>query len=170
MPVAWGKIFMSRNRNCFAKKHSSETPGIEMWQISHIFLDAGLCMKKVSLRELVADKIIFAILIAIYYWMWARNERKDYYTTIRMVVCLFTFYYFASCTMRVRKYKQEAPDERTERNLKRSAAAFLLIGFACAVGRFTLTTQGIGYALMGALILIAIVRTALFCVMDEKGL
>ena len=135
-------------------------------------------MKKVSLRELVADQIIFAILIAVYYWMWARNERKDYYTMIRVVVCLFTFYYFASCTMRVRKYKQEAPDERAERNLKHcaaiclklSAAAFILIGFACAVGRFTLTTQGIGYALMGALIFIAIVRTALFCVMDEKGL
>ena len=31
-------------------------------------------MKKVSLRELVADKIIFSILIAMYYWMWARND------------------------------------------------------------------------------------------------
>ena len=28
-------------------------------------------MKKVSLREIVADKIVFAILIALYYWMWA---------------------------------------------------------------------------------------------------
>ena len=135
-------------------------------------------MKKVSLRELVADKIIFAILIAVYYWMWARNDWKDYYTTIQMVVCIFTFYYFVSRAMRVRKYRQEAPDEMAERNLKRcdaiclklSAAAFILIGFACAVGRFALTTASIGYALMGALILIAIVRTVLFCVMDEKGL
>lgn len=31
-------------------------------------------MKKVSLRELVADKIVFAVLIAVYYWMWARND------------------------------------------------------------------------------------------------
>lgn len=41
-------------------------------------------MKKVSLRELVADKIIFAVLIAVYYWTWARNDWKDYYTTIRL--------------------------------------------------------------------------------------
>ena len=135
-------------------------------------------MKKVLLRELVADKIIFAILIAVYYWMWARNDWKDYYKTIQMVVCIFTFYYFVSRAMRVRKYRQEAPDEMAERNLKRcdaiclklSAATIILIGFACAVGRFTLTTASIGYALMGALILIAIVRTVLFCVMDEKGL
>lgn len=43
-------------------------------------------MKKVSLRELVADKIIFAVLIAVYYWTWARNDWKGYYTTIQIVV------------------------------------------------------------------------------------
>ena len=37
-------------------------------------------MKKVSLREIVADKIVFAILIALYYWMWARNDWHNYYT------------------------------------------------------------------------------------------
>ena len=31
-------------------------------------------MKKVTLKELVADKIIFAVLVALYYWMWARND------------------------------------------------------------------------------------------------
>ena len=40
-------------------------------------------MKKVSLREIVADKIIFAILIALYYWMWARNDWHNYYTSIQ---------------------------------------------------------------------------------------
>ena len=35
-------------------------------------------MKKVSLRELVADKIIFAVLIAVYYWTWARNYWTGY--------------------------------------------------------------------------------------------
>ena len=37
-------------------------------------------MRKVSLREIVADKIVFAILIALYYWMWARNDWHNYYT------------------------------------------------------------------------------------------
>ena len=35
-------------------------------------------MKKVTLKELVAGKIIFAVLVALYYWMWARNDWKDF--------------------------------------------------------------------------------------------
>ena len=62
-------------------------------------------MKKVSLRELVADKIIFSILIAMYYWMWARNDWKDYYTTVQNVIFAFSFYYFVSRAIRVKKYK-----------------------------------------------------------------
>ena len=46
-------------------------------------------MKKVSLRELVADKIVFAALIAVYYWMWARNDWQESYATIQDVVCVF---------------------------------------------------------------------------------
>ena len=41
-------------------------------------------MKKVSLRELVADKIVFAVLIAVYYWMWARNDWRESYKTIQL--------------------------------------------------------------------------------------
>lgn len=43
-------------------------------------------MRKVSLREIVADKIVFAILIALYYWMWARNDWHNYYTSIQYAV------------------------------------------------------------------------------------
>ena len=104
-------------------------------------------MKKVSLRELVADKIIFSILIAMYYWMWARNDWKDYYTTVQDVIFAFSFYYFVSRAIRVKKYKQESPDEMAEANLWRcdaiclkiSVAAFIVIGFTCAVGRMVLT-------------------------------
>ena len=135
-------------------------------------------MKKVSLRELVADKIIFAVLIALYYWMWARSDWKDYYITVQNVIFIFSFYYFVSRAIRVKKYKQEAPDEMAETNLKRcdaiclkiSVAAFVVIGFACAVGRFALTTEVIGYCLMGALLLISVIRTIIFYLMDKKGL
>ena len=44
------------------------------------------------------------------------------------------------------------------------------IGFACAIGRLVLTTEVIGYCLMGTLILIEVVRTVAFWLMDEKGL
>ena len=51
-------------------------------------------MKKVTLKELVAGKIIFAVLVALYYWMWARNDWKDFYPTIQTIVGGFTFWYF----------------------------------------------------------------------------
>lgn len=134
-------------------------------------------MKKVSLREIVADKIVFAILIALYYWMWARNDWHSYYTSIQYAVFAFTFFYFISRASRLRKYKQELPDEMSETNLKRcdaiclkiGAAAVIAISFVCAVGRLTITTDLIGYCLMGILIALAIVRTILFCIMDTKG-
>ena len=45
----------------------------------------------------------------------------------------------------------------------------IVIGFVCAVGRMVLTTEVIGYALMGTLAALAIIRTVVFCVMDKEG-
>ena len=135
-------------------------------------------MKKVSLRELVADKIVFAVLIAVYYWMWARNDWQESYATIQNVVSSAVwFYYVVSRAIRLKKYKQEAVDEMAETNLRRcdsiclkiGVAAMIVIGFACAVGRMALTTEIIGYALMGTLVALAIIRTVIFCVMDKEG-
>ncbi len=134
--------------------------------------------KKVSLRELVADKIVFAVLIAVYYWMWARNDWQESYATIQYVVSSAVwFYYVVSRAIRLKKYKQEAVDEMAETNLRRcdsiclkiGVAAMIVIGFACAVGRMALTTEIIGYALMGTLVALAIIRTVIFCVMDKEG-
>ena len=134
-------------------------------------------MRKVSLREIVADKIVFAILIALYYWMWARNDWHNYYTSIQYAVFAFTFFYFISRASRLKKYKQELPDEMSEANLKRcdalclkiGAAAIIVLIFVCAVGRLSITTDLIGYCLMGILIALAIIRTILFYIMDTKG-
>ena len=71
-------------------------------------------MKKVTLRELVADKIVFAALITLYYWMWARNDWKDSYQTIQYVIFVFTFFYFVFRASRLKKYKQETIDEMAE--------------------------------------------------------
>lgn len=53
--------------------------------------------------------------------------------------------------------------------LKIGAAAMIVIGFVCAVGRMVLTTEIIGYCLMGTLAALAIIRTVIFCVMDKEG-
>ena len=150
----------------------------EMCEIYRFSKLRRIITKKVSLRELVADKIIFAVLIAVYYWTWARNDWKGYYTTIQIVVATFTFYYFISRGIRLKKYKQETPDEMAEANLRRcdaiclkiSVAVLIAVSFLCAAGRFALTTEVVGYCLVGMLVLLAVVRTIIFYVMDKKGL
>ncbi len=37
---------------------------------------------KVSLKEMVGVKIIYALLLVCYYWMWARQDWHHYYDTI----------------------------------------------------------------------------------------
>ena len=53
--------------------------------------------KKVSLREIVGTKIIYAIILASYYWMWARTDWKDWYPTLQHVLACFlaVFLYFS---------------------------------------------------------------------------
>ena len=64
----------------------------------------------------------------------------------------------------------------SEANLKRCDAICLKIvvglivalGFVCAAGRFAISTEIIGYGLMGTLVLLAVIRTVLFCYMDKR--
>ena len=53
--------------------------------------------KRVSLREIVGTKIIYAIILVSYYWMWARTDWKDWYQTMQFVLGCFliTFLYFS---------------------------------------------------------------------------
>lgn len=46
---------------------------------------------KVTLKEILASHIIIAILIAIYYWCWARNGWHEYYVSIQNTVGIFAF-------------------------------------------------------------------------------
>lgn len=45
--------------------------------------------KKVSLREIVGTKIIYAIILVSYYWMWARTDWKGWYPTLQHVLACF---------------------------------------------------------------------------------
>ena len=87
--------------------------------------------KKVSLREIVGTKIIYAIILASYYWMWARTDWKDWYLTLQLVLGCFLAAFFAFQQMRIKKYKKEGIDEMAERNLKRF---ILLEGFCRCYG------------------------------------
>ena len=134
--------------------------------------------KKVTLAELLGARIVLAICIAVYYWCWARNGWEDYFSSIQQCVAIFAFMFFCFLAARERKYKKENVDEMAAANLKRcdsicykiTIILIVCIAFLSAVLRFTISSEIIGYMLMGVLVLTAIIRTAIFCYMDAKGI
>ena len=133
--------------------------------------------KKVTMRELVGARIVLAACIAVYYWCWARNDWHSYYPTITNTVCIFAFWFYVFLSLREKRYKKEVADELVVANLRRcdaiclkiSLIAMVCIAFLCAIVRFTVTTEVIGYLLMGLLVCLSVIRTILFSIMDAKG-
>lgn len=132
--------------------------------------------KKVTLLELVATKIIYAALIAVYYWMWARRDWHNYYETIQYVVVTFTTIFFIAQAFRIRKFKNEVADEMAMANLKRADSICLKIATVAGIVIAFLGAMEIinhlqmGYSIMLSLIVLAIVRTVIFYVMDTRGI
>lgn len=134
--------------------------------------------KKVTLRELLGARLVLAICIAVYYWCWARDGWEDYFSSIQQCVAIFAFLFFCLLAVRERKYKKETVDEMAAANLKRcdsicykiTMVLIVCIAFLSAILRFTISPEIIGYMLMGVLVLTAIIRMAIFCYMDAKGI
>lgn len=132
--------------------------------------------KKVTLKELVGTKIIYAVLLVCYYWMWARRDWHDFYETIQNTLVVFTVVFFALQANRIHKYSKEEKDELAVQNLRRTdaialkimVAAAIITAFACAVAAI----DGImaGYALVGTILALSVMRFIIFCVMDSKGI
>ena len=130
---------------------------------------------KVTLKEIVGTKIIYAVLLVCYYWMWARRDWHDYYVIIQNTVFLFTIVFFAMQSGRVWKYNKEEKDELAIQNLRRTdaiglkmmIAVTIFVAFACAVG--AMDGSAAGYALVGMILALAVMRFIIFCVMDSKG-
>ena len=130
---------------------------------------------KVTLKEMVGTKIIYALLLVCYYWMWARRDWHSYYTAIQNMVAAFTVIFFALQASRIHKYSKEEKDELAIQNLRRidavglkiMTAATVAIAFACAA--VFIDGRTAGYALVGMIFVLAVIRFILFCVMDSKG-
>lgn len=131
--------------------------------------------QKVTLLELVATKIVYAILIAVYYWMWARRDWHGYYENIQSAVAIFTFIFLLSQASRIKKYSKEAADELALANLKRADSICLKIALVASIiiaftGAMELVNQiQMGYIIMLLLVATAVLRTIIFYVMDTKG-
>lgn len=130
---------------------------------------------KVTLKELVGTRIVYALLLGCYYWMWARRDWHSYYETVQNTVVVFTVVFFLLQAARIRRYSREEKDELAIQNLRRTdaialklmTAAIVFIAFACAVG--AISAPAAGYALMAAILALAVVRFLIFCVMDSRG-
>ena len=127
--------------------------------------------KKVSLKEIVGTKIVYAIILTSYYWMWARTDWKDWYETVQSMLGVFLFSFFT--------LQKEGIDEMAEQNLKRcdSICLKLLVGVMVAVafgaailGHANVVSTGfIGWAIVLSILALSIIRTVMFVVMDNKG-
>ena len=75
------------------------------------------------------------------------------------------------------RYKKEVNEEMEITNLRKcdsicfkiTTALIVGIGFLSAILRFKISSEIIGYMLMGGLILNSIIRVILFCIIDKKG-
>ena len=134
---------------------------------------------KVSIREVVATKIIIAILIAGYYWLWSRSDYQPEYQQFSSYWGFILFLMLIVHYFRVKKYKKEYFDEFAEKNLHRCDSICLkifcvLIVIIAYLGGILGHVNGISTALMGLLIIgtvitITILRTIIFIIMDSKG-
>lgn len=129
---------------------------------------------KVTLKELVGTKIIYALLLAGYYWTWARRDWHDYYDVIQHVVIIFTIIFAALQASRLRRYRKEEKDQPAVETLRRidaiglrlMVAAAIIIAFACAVG--AVGGPAAGYGLVGMILVLSVLRYILFCGMYRQ--
>lgn len=135
--------------------------------------------QKVSLREIVATKILFAVLLAGYYWMWSRSDWKPEYVKIQNAFGTALWVLFMIHAMRITKYKKESMDELAEQNLKRcDSICFKVLTVTMAVVAYlggilghvdAISTAQMGWLVVLSLVGISILRTVLFFIMDVKG-
>lgn len=136
--------------------------------------------KKVTLTEIVGTKIVYAIIMVSYYWMWARTDWKDYYTIIQEALGGFLLVFFVLQASRIRKYKKEGIDEMAEQNLKRCdsicfkifIALMVVTAWICAITGHTglLGTEFVGWIIVLTILVITIIRTVIFKIMDSRGI
>lgn len=135
--------------------------------------------KKVSLKEIVGTKIVYAIILTSYYWMWVRTDWEDWYLTAQyalggVLIAFFLFQY-----VRIKNYKKEGVDEMAEQNLKRCdsiclklfVGVMVVVAFGAAIlGQANAVSTGfIGWTIVLSILVLSIIRTVIFVVMDSKG-
>lgn len=135
--------------------------------------------KKVSILEIVATKIVIALLVAGYYWMWSRSDWMPEYRQYSAYLGGFLFLILLAHYHRVHKYKKERFDELAIKTLRKCDAiclkvlTVLMVIVAYAGGILghvnAMSTAMMGWLIIGSIIAIAMLRTMLFLILNSKG-
>lgn len=135
--------------------------------------------KSVTIKEILIEKIIGLLLLTEYYWMYSRSDWKNSYPKIQNWLGWFFIVFFIIMASRIRKYKKEHVDELAEKNLKRcDSICYKLIFFVMIAIAFYAGIAGhlkgfkgstVGWIIMISLIVISVLKTIMFTIMDSKG-
>ena len=135
--------------------------------------------KKVSILEIVATKIVIALLVAGYYWMWSRSDWMPEYHQYSAYFGGFLFLILLAHYLRIHKYKKECFDELAIKTLHKCDAiclkvlTVLMVIVAYAGGILghvnAMSTAMMGWLIIGSIIAIAMLRTMLFLILNSKG-
>ena len=129
----------------------------------------------VTVKEMAGTKIIYAVLLVCYYWMWARRDWHSFYDVIQNMVFLFTFLFFILQAVRIRQYGKSEKDQAAVRNLRRiDAIGLKVMVAAAAVIAFTAAIADLegriaGYALVGAIFALTVARFLALCLMSRNA-
>lgn len=135
--------------------------------------------KQVSLREIVATKIVYAVILASFFWMWSRSDWQSWYQTAQTILGVVLLAFIILQAARIRKYKRDCVDEMAEQNLRRCDSvclkvfviAMAALAFVCGIlGHVDAIHAGlVGWVIVLSIIALSILRTVLFIVMDSRG-
>ena len=135
--------------------------------------------KKVSILEIVATKIVIALLVAGYYWMWSRSDWMPEYHQYSVYFGGFLFLILLAHYFRIHKYKKECFDELAIKTLHKcdviclKVLTVLMVIVAYAGGILghvnAMSTAMMGWLIIGSIIAIAMLRTMLFLILNSKG-
>ena len=127
--------------------------------------------KKVNLRMWMSLKIIPSLLLFAYYWMCVRLDFQPVYTIIQnaLIGVMLIF-------LLILRGKREVFDEFAKETLYKTDSiclkiAYIIMGIILLHSAF-LTPNAImtGYLIAGGIVVLTIIRTIIFCVIDKRGL
>ena len=134
--------------------------------------------RKVSLKEIVGTKIVYAVFLVFYFWMWVRTDWKEWYPMLQSVLFFLICTFFLFQAFRISKYKKEGIDEMAEQNLKRCDSlclklfivVMIAVAWGCAIFNHAESADMglVGWIIVLSILVLSVVRTIMFAIMDSR--